>query len=110
MIKYIVKSKVLCWCRRQEFGGRIPVEAAMLYDLVSIPHPHIPRLITCFQDDFYVYIVMPYTPVQDLFDYIESNADIPEADIKRIFYQTCQAVKHLHTNGIIHRDIKVQLT
>ena len=80
---------------------------AVLYDLVSIPHPRIPRLITCFQDDFYVYIVMPYTPVQDLFDYIETHSEIPPENVKRIFRQTCEAVAHLHAHDIVHRDIKV---
>ena len=42
----------------------------------------------------------------DLFDYIELNTNMPEAQIKSIFRQVSRAIQHLHKNKIVHRDIK----
>lgn len=42
----------------------------------------------------------------DLFDYIELNTTMPEAEIKSIFRQVARAIQHLHHNKIVHRDIK----
>ena len=42
----------------------------------------------------------------DLFDYIELNTKMPESEIKLIFRQVAKAIKHLHQNKIVHRDIK----
>jgi Protein kinase domain len=106
VIKYILKSKVLCWNRRPDLGGRAPSELGMMYDLTKIPHRGIPSLLTSFQDEFFVYIVMPHKGNQDLFDWIETN-DPTSEQIKMIFTQVLSVVNHLHSNNIVHRDIKV---
>lgn len=108
VIKYVLKSTVLRWVRRPDIGGRVPVELAILYDLTYIPHRCIPKLLTSFQDEFYNYIIMPYTAHQDLFNWIETSSP-SEDDLKYIFAQILSAVYHLHNNGIVHRDIKVKI-
>ncbi|KAI8908071.1 kinase-like domain-containing protein [Gorgonomyces haynaldii] len=105
VLKYVVKSKVLNWCRRPDIGGRVPLEASTMFDISSIPHPNVCRLLTMFQDEFFFYILMPYEPTMDLFDYIETR-DIPQEDIRTIFAQVVSGLQHLHKNGIVHRDIK----
>lgn len=42
----------------------------------------------------------------DLFDYIELNREMSEQEVKSIFRQVAEAVRHLHHNKIVHRDIK----
>jgi hypothetical protein len=107
VIKYIVKTMIMSWTRNRTYGGRIPTEAAVLIALIDNPHVNIPQLKTSFQDEFYFFLVMPYTHVQDLFDFIESSSEIDESTIKFIFAQVARAVAHLHHLGIVHRDIKV---
>ncbi|KAI9104992.1 kinase-like domain-containing protein, partial [Phlyctochytrium arcticum] len=43
---------------------------------------------------------------QDLFECIEQNPYMAESDVRHIFIQIADAIRHLHQNNIIHRDIK----
>ncbi|KAL2914577.1 serine/threonine protein kinase [Polyrhizophydium stewartii] len=106
VIKYVVKSRVLSWCRKEHLGGRVPVEVAVLDALRAAPHPAVALMLETFDDDFFVYIVMQHDSSMDLFEFIEANDSLPEVSIKLIFRQVADAVRHLHTLGIVHRDIK----
>lgn len=44
----------------------------------------------------------------DLFDYIQSNSHLSDDVVRAIFKQVAKAIDYLHSNGIVHRDIKVR--
>eukprot|EP00444_Apocalathium_aciculiferum_P020543 CAMPEP_0183464994 /NCGR_PEP_ID=MMETSP0370-20130417/146475_1 /TAXON_ID=268820 /ORGANISM="Peridinium aciculiferum, Strain PAER-2" /LENGTH=247 /DNA_ID=CAMNT_0025657177 /DNA_START=1 /DNA_END=741 /DNA_ORIENTATION=- len=56
------------------------------------------------QNEFYV--VMPKCQGGELFNFLATEAEVPEAECKRIICEILTAVGHLHKNNIIHRDIK----
>ncbi|TPX35550.1 hypothetical protein SmJEL517_g02066 [Synchytrium microbalum] len=108
VVKYIVKSRILvdCWTRDKELG-LVPLEVHILHYLTSIRHPNVVHMIEHFEDPDFCYIVMSLHGFgMDLFDYIELNQTLPEEEIRSIFYQTVLGIRHLHRNGIVHRDIK----
>ncbi|MCS6954836.1 MAG: serine/threonine protein kinase, partial [Candidatus Calescibacterium sp.] len=51
------------------------------------------------------YVVEEYLPYGDLSSYFKTNV-INEDDLKNIVDQLNQAIHYLHTNGIIHNDLK----
>jgi len=80
--------------------------------LSSLQHPYIVRYLESFMKKGKLSIVMDYCEGGDLRQYVKqqrrSGSSIPEVQVLRWFTQTCLAVKHIHSNKILHRDIKTQ--
>ncbi|KAG0275969.1 hypothetical protein BGZ96_003545 [Linnemannia gamsii] len=108
VMKYIVKSRILvdCWTN-DRILGMIPMEVSIMHTLRRIPHPNIVLMMDFFEDEEYYYVEMAlHGSGMDLFDYIELTPYMTEDEIRAIFRQICDAVHHLHSNKIVHRDIK----
>ncbi|KAF9281535.1 hypothetical protein BGZ68_006573 [Mortierella alpina] len=108
VMKYIVKSRILvdCWTNDRVLG-MIPMEVSIMHTLRRIPHPNIVLMMDVFEDEEYYYVEMAlHGSGMDLFDYIELTPYMTEDEIRAIFQQICSAVLHLHSNKIVHRDIK----
>ncbi|KAF9433285.1 hypothetical protein BGZ76_009664 [Entomortierella beljakovae] len=108
VMKYIVKSRILvdCWTNDRVLG-MIPMEVSVLHTLRKLPHPNIVHMTDFFEDEEYYYVEMAlHGTGMDLFDYIELTPYMTEDEIRQIFRQVCDAINHLHSNKIVHRDIK----
>jgi serine/threonine protein kinase len=103
VVKYVLRNRIDQWCRCAGYDRRIPYEVAILHDIGY--HPNIIRFLSFFQDDFFVCIVTEYQEAVDLFEYIERE-ELKELQIRGIFHQALLAVQHIHSLGIVHRDIK----
>jgi hypothetical protein len=75
--------------------------------LSFLSHKNIVGYIDHFEDDKNAYIITEYINGVDLALYLQNRKYIiSEKEIKTVIYQLANAVKYLHSNGIIHRDIK----
>lgn len=109
VIKSIFKDRILVdtWTRDRNLGT-IPNEIRILTQLREKPHPNIIQLVDFFEDETYFHMetLRHGNPAIDLFDYIEAHPDLPADQCKSIFHQVVSAIAHLHSLGIVHRDIK----
>jgi len=111
-IKTINKDKILPELLIGNQNRQIPLEIHIL-DFLSRhldPSGVIVEMTDYFEDDDNFYVVMKYFDSgigMDLFDFIDKQTEwIEESRIKKIFKQLCQGISHLHSLGIVHRDIK----
>ena len=74
----------------------------------KIIHPNIIRLydVLHVESTDVVYLVIDYADCGSLQQILDSSINLSLKVIKYIFYSVLSAVSFLHTNGIIHQDIK----
>ena len=79
--------------------------------MASVHHPFIMGMIASFQDEHYVYLLLPFFQGGELFGliYKEDGSRYGLKDEEAILYSACiiEALGHLHSRSIIHRDLKV---
>ena len=93
-------------------------EIEILKKLSSSNNPYIIHLISWGEEYILIdgvaennekklFIIIDYLPNKDLFSYIKSN-EIDENMAKNFFYKILKAVEYCHSQGICHRDIKLE--
>jgi serine/threonine protein kinase len=69
-------------------------------------HPHIVRVTDFFMEAGMPYMVMDYVPGQTLQDIVFPDHPVPEAIAIHYIQQIGDALKVVHQQGLLHRDIK----
>lgn len=111
-VKAIFKERILVdtWVRDRTLGT-VPSEIQILYSLNKYPHANIMRIVDFFEDqNFYYLETLQHgskgSGAVDLYDIIEVKKDMTEYEAKYIYFQIVAALTHMHSHGIVHRDIK----
>lgn len=92
-----------------EIDPELNAEVAVL---AKLNHPHIVKYYESFVEDSRLFIVMDYAEEGDLRKYMinmtKTSQTVDEDLIWKFAFQLSQALHHIHTLKIIHRDIKPQ--
>lgn len=67
---------------------------------------HVLDILEILEDDKCFFVVMPICEGGELFNFLVTEAEVPESECKRIIREILHAVGHLHDNNLIHRDVK----
>lgn len=78
-------------------------EAAVLRHL--LPHENVIQLHEAYVNKNYLYIVMEKAE-QPLSDLLEDAPAVNESSLAKLFIQMAHGLKHVHENGVVHRDVK----
>ncbi|GLI80349.1 hypothetical protein PoHVEF18_008703 [Penicillium ochrochloron] len=77
--------------------------------LKSVNHPSLVQLKAFGSDEKRALLVLDYCPGGDLFEFATSgHRPMSPGLIRRIFAELMDAVRYLHSNYIVHRDIKLE--
>ncbi|KAF1813515.1 Pkinase-domain-containing protein [Eremomyces bilateralis CBS 781.70] len=71
-------------------------------------HPNIVNFLDAFlqEESSELWVVMEFMEGGALTDVIDNNPTISEDQIATVCLETCKGLEHLHSQNIIHRDIK----
>lgn len=76
--------------------------------LAKCTHPHIVRIKEMIQEEALCCMVMEYIPGEDLASRVMNQGAIPEAEALLYIQQIGEALSVVHSNGLLHRDVKPQ--
>ena len=69
-------------------------------------HPNIVRVYDWFKENDTVYIVMDFIEGKSLQEILDRQESLSMNKIKDYFIQIAKALRVIHSNGILHRDVK----
>jgi calcium-dependent protein kinase len=76
--------------------------------LKNVCHPNIIKLFEVYNEENSYYLINEFCSEGDLCKYLVDNGKLPENIVKPIMYQIFSAISYLHSNMIIHGDIKLE--
>ncbi|KAK2812089.1 hypothetical protein Q5P01_000088 [Channa striata] len=88
-------------------GTQVPTEIVMLDRIESPSFDGVVRLLDYYREGDCWFIVMEKPRVsQDLFDYVTDKGRLSEDTARNFLRQILEAVRHCHSRGVIHMDLK----
>ncbi len=98
--KIIAKASLTKKSARQKLWNEIRLHR-------SLSHEHVVKFERFFEDDRNVYIILEICHNQSLMEMVRRRRRLSEAETKSLTWQLLLALKYLHGQNIIHRDLKL---
>lgn len=100
----------------EAFGFRVAmkmlkrnVDAAKEVEIAQqVSSPYVLTIFDHFEDVGEQFIMMEYVDGEPLLDNLVRRQFIPEGEAKLMFKKIAAAIRNLHKNNIVHRDIKLE--
>lgn len=70
-------------------------------------HANIVQLLGHFEDETHIYMVLELCEGGNLFKLLRQTGPLAEDEAGHISYQILRAVAYMHSNGVVHRDLKL---
>jgi serine/threonine protein kinase len=88
---------------RQRQLHKFQLEASYLQKCV---HSNIAKVYEWFEENNTAYLVMEFISGKSLYQILQEEGVLSEEKVKRYFIQVAEALKVVHSNNLLHRDIK----
>ncbi|XP_076003736.1 serine/threonine-protein kinase PLK1 isoform X2 [Genypterus blacodes] len=98
--KIVPKSLILKQHQREKMTSEIAIHK-------SLNHPHIVGFHGFFEDDDFVFVVLEICRRRSLLELHKRRKAVTEPEARYYMMHLLNGVQYLHTNRIIHRDLKL---
>ena len=85
---------------------KLPLLEREIEIMKKLKHPHVLPLFEVFEDSENIFLVLQLIEGGELFDRIIERGNYSEKEAAKIVKQILEAVKYLHSQGVVHRDLK----
>ena len=95
---------------KTKYGDKLNLDK-ILYEINlmrKLNHQNITKILETFEDEQFYFIIMEYINGGNLFSYVKKRRKLSEKVAKFIFRQIILGIKHIHSQLIVHRDIKLE--
>ena len=95
---------------KTKYGDKINMDK-ILYEInlmKKLNHQNITKILETFEDEQFYFIIMEYINGGNLFSYVKKRRKLSEKVAKFLFRQIILGIKHIHSQLIVHRDIKLE--
>ncbi|PWN51516.1 hypothetical protein IE53DRAFT_47622 [Violaceomyces palustris] len=82
------------------------VKAERMILMTQTQSPFVVKLFFTFQSSEYLYLVMEYLPGGDCASLCKVLGGLPEEWVRQYIAEVVVGLEHLHTKGVVHRDMK----
>ncbi|GAA5827005.1 hypothetical protein JCM11251_002203 [Rhodosporidiobolus azoricus] len=82
------------------------VKAERMILMTQAESDFVVKLFYTFQSKDYLYLVMEYLPGGDCAALVKNMGELPEDWARRYIAEVVVGLEHLHSSGVIHRDLK----
>ena len=106
----VVAIKSFNKTKKKKYGDNLNMNK-ILYEINlmrKLNHPNITKILETFEDEKFYFIIMEYINGGNLFSYVKKRRKLSEKVAKFLFKQIILGIKHIHSQLIVHRDIKLE--
>ena len=106
----VVAIKSFNKTKKTKYGDNLNMNK-ILYEINlmrKLSHPNITKILETFEDEKFYFIIMEYINGGNLFSYVKKRRKLSEKVAKFLFKQIILGIKHIHSQLIVHRDIKLE--
>ena len=96
--------------KKTKYGDKINMDK-ILYEInlmKKLNHQNITKILETFENEQFYFIIMEYINGGNLFSYVKKRRKLSEKVAKFLFRQIILGINHIHSNLIVHRDIKLE--
>lgn len=69
-------------------------------------HPNLVRAYDAWEENECLYLVLELLEGESLQKLVAEGQGVSTEDVRQIMLDLCRALEHLHSNGLVHRDVK----